>query len=181
MHAQKLLLTGTPVQNDLARYYCLVSTVGPGPPRLQAGLNAQFISRIEKGGEPGCSPEHQEAAEAALAKLADIFEERSTAENLGFISKYLPPKTVNVVFADQRTSRHPCTADMWTFLNQAESAPGTHLSAISTLKTICSFVSKDPSLAGWESEHTWVEQSGKLAVLTCLLLPSCRTRMRKWL
>ena len=43
--ARKLLLTGTPVQNDLNEYYCLVSTVVPGLLGSKQDFNAQFISR----------------------------------------------------------------------------------------------------------------------------------------
>ena len=69
---RRVLLTGTPVQNDLGEYFCLVNAVAPGLLGSRSDFNAQFVARIEAGRQPGADHEARRAAEAALQKLAEI-------------------------------------------------------------------------------------------------------------
>ena len=50
---KKILLTGTPVQNDLHEYYCLMSVVSPGLLGTKATFTTDYVQRIEKGRQPG--------------------------------------------------------------------------------------------------------------------------------
>ncbi len=69
---RRILLTGTPVQNDLGEYFCLVNVVAPGLLGTRATFNAHFAARIEAGRQPGADAESRSAAEDALQKLAEI-------------------------------------------------------------------------------------------------------------
>ena len=146
--AKKVLLTGTPVQNDLNEYFCLVSVVTPGLLGTKQEFSAKYITRIEKGREPRADPEDQEAANKALYKLADVSRHLLLRRTTDSISKHLPPKTVNVVFC--RPSQFQAAvyrAETEKLLDQLQ--PGSHLSAISNLKMICnSPYLKDPCLTG---------------------------------
>ena len=135
---KKVLLTGTPVQNDLSEYYCLVSTVAPGILGNKVRFNSEFVSKIEKGREPGAQESERQDADEALSKLSTISQHILLRRTSEIVRKYLPPKTVNVVFCRPSEFQSAVySRQVVNLLNQVESEPGAHLAAISTLKKIC--------------------------------------------
>ena len=78
------MLTGTPVQNDLQEYFCLMSTVAPGLLGSKASFTADYVNKIEKGREPGVELEVSEEAELALNKLSEISRYILTTNNFIF-------------------------------------------------------------------------------------------------
>jgi len=178
---RKLLLTGTPVQNDLGEYFNLVDAACPG----LLGTRAKFKeveSMVELGRQPEASNEQQEEGRIAMERLGASTKQIILRRTSDVINKYLPPKTVNVVFC--RPS--PYQARVYTsmvekLLDRVVSQPGLHLAAISSLKKICNapcLVEDVPSLASG-GPHTWEEQAGKLATVTCLLVQLVNSTQEK--
>jgi len=170
---RKVLLSGTPVQNDLQEYYCLVSVVAPGILGKKAEFNTHFVQTIQRGREPGASEDDKAGADEALGKLADISRHVLLRRTSDIISKYLPPKTVNVVFCRPSQLQVSVYArEVRDLLERMEAGAGAHLAAISKLKKICSspYLLEKLDMTGMASPATWEEQSGKLSVLTCILL-----------
>jgi len=169
---KKLLLTGTPVQNDLGEYYSLVDAACPGVLGTRAKFR-ELEAKVERGRQPDASQEEQEEGISAMESLGEATKQIILRRTSDVINKYLPPKTVNVVFC------RPTSYQTKVYINLVEKLldrvvnhAGQHLTAISSLKKVCnapSLVEDVPSLSTG-GPPTWEEQAGKLATVTCLLL-----------
>ncbi|KAL8868841.1 MAG: hypothetical protein Q9174_004720 [Haloplaca sp. 1 TL-2023] len=94
----KILLTGTPLQNDLGEFYELIEMVNPGVLGSLKSFTRDFEAPITRGRQPGASSEDVEAGgecSKELARLTSPFILRRTADVL---AKYLPRKTEHVLF-----------------------------------------------------------------------------------
>lgn len=95
---RRIILSGTPIQNDLAEFYTMVDFVNPGLLNKYTTFKREFETPIIKSQQPGASAKDLEKGEARSEELANItsmFILRRTAE---ILSKYLPTKTEYVVF-----------------------------------------------------------------------------------
>ncbi|KAF2213149.1 hypothetical protein CERZMDRAFT_39739 [Cercospora zeae-maydis SCOH1-5] len=95
---RRVILSGTPVQNDLAEFHTMVDFVNPNILSKYTTFKREFENPIVKSRQPGATKSDLEKGEARSAELAEItgkFILRRTAE---ILSKYLPPKTEYVIF-----------------------------------------------------------------------------------
>jgi DNA repair and recombination protein RAD54B len=93
-----VVLTGTPMQNNLSEYHTMVDMVNPGILSKYNTFKREFETPIVKGRQPGASQKDKEKGEARseeLAALTSQFILRRTSE---VIAQYLPPKTESVLF-----------------------------------------------------------------------------------
>jgi len=180
---KKLLLTGTPVQNDLGEFFNLVDLACPGVLGSRAKFNREIESVVERSRQPDATIEDIEVGEIAMQQLTKITNLVILRRTSDIINQYLPPKTEYIVFCrptpyQQRLYCH--TVD--TLMESIGSThSGQHLSAISNLKKICNapcLLETLPSSAGGGPD-TWEEQSGKLATVTCLLLELTQSTQEK--
>jgi DNA repair and recombination protein RAD54B len=95
---RRVILSGTPLQNDLSEFYTMVDFVNPG---LLGKLNTfkkEFETPMLKSRQPNATASDVEKGDARseeLDKLIGQFVLRRTAE---VIAQYLPPKTETVLF-----------------------------------------------------------------------------------
>jgi len=178
---RKLLLTGTPVQNDLGEYFSLVDAACPG----LLGTRVKFKeleANVELGRQPEASMEQQEEGKNSMEKLWNSTRMIILRRTSDVINKYLPPKTINIVFCRPTTYQIKVYTNMVEkLLDRVVSQPGLHLAAISSLKKICnapSLVEEVPCMSSG-GPHTWEEQAGKLATVTCLLLQLVNSTQEK--
>ncbi|THX98185.1 hypothetical protein D6D03_07994 [Aureobasidium pullulans] len=95
---RRIILSGTPIQNDLSEFYTMVDFVNPGLLKTYSSFKKQYESPILKSRTPGATAKDIEKGQACSEELASItgqFILRRTAE---ILSKYLPPKTEYVVY-----------------------------------------------------------------------------------
>jgi len=95
---RRIILSGTPLQNDLGEFYTAIDFVNPGLLGQRAAFKRTFEAPIVRSRQPDASESELEKGEARwkeLVSLTSQFMIRRTAEVL---SKYLPPKTEHVVF-----------------------------------------------------------------------------------
>ncbi len=95
---RRVLLTGTPVQNDLLEFYAVCSFVNPTVLGDPATFRQLFSNPIQRGSDKGATPAEQELANSRateLARLTSQFVLRRTNE---LLEKFLPPKTELCVF-----------------------------------------------------------------------------------
>ena len=96
--SRRIILSGTPIQNDLSEFFMMVDFVNPDLLGNFKTFTKQFESPIVKSRQPGAMQKDTELGEARseeLATLTSMFILRRTAEVL---SKYLPPKSEYVLF-----------------------------------------------------------------------------------
>ncbi|GBG27963.1 DNA repair protein, putative [Hondaea fermentalgiana] len=106
---RRILLTGTPVQNDLAEFYAMVDFVAPSALGTDVrSFQRIFQTPIERGTDRGASADDRELAAARSKELqaltAGLILRRTAAVN----ERFLPPRTDVNVFVrlspDQATS-----------------------------------------------------------------------------
>ena len=96
--SRRIILSGTPIQNDLSEFYMMVDFVNPDLLDDVKTFTKKFETPIVKSRQPGAKQKDLELGAARseeLASLTGMFILRRTAEVL---SKYLPPKTEFVLF-----------------------------------------------------------------------------------
>lgn len=95
---KRIVLTGTPVQNDLQEFFALIDFVNPGILGSSSSYRKIYEEPIIISRQPSASEEEKELGERRAVQLACLtgpFFLRRTQE---VINKYLPPKIENVVF-----------------------------------------------------------------------------------
>ncbi|KAI1293465.1 DNA repair and recombination protein RAD54B [Halotydeus destructor] len=95
--SRRVVLTGTPVQNDLEELYALASFVNPGIfgkySKFQRCYEKPIMHSMEKH-TSSSDAEHGQQQSSELTSILNTFTLRRTNEE---ISKYLPPKTEYVI------------------------------------------------------------------------------------
>ncbi|KAI7282363.1 DNA repair protein [Hortaea werneckii] len=136
---RRIILSGTPIQNDLAEFYTMVDFVNPGLLNKYTTFKREFETPILKSQQPGASAQDLEKGEARSEELASItgmFILRRTAE---ILAKYLPQKTEHVLFC------RPTAAQAAVYraiigspvFNAALGSPAVSLELINVLKKVC--------------------------------------------
>ncbi|XP_064461046.1 DNA repair and recombination protein RAD54B-like isoform X2 [Ornithodoros turicata] len=95
---KRILLTGTPVQNDLQEFYALIDFCNPGILGTPSSFRRVYQEPILQSKLPTASPAVKELGEARteeLSRLTSLFILRRTQE---VIKSYLPGKVEYVVF-----------------------------------------------------------------------------------
>ncbi|KAI4657095.1 uncharacterized protein J4E79_007711 [Alternaria viburni] len=95
---RRIILSGTPLQNDLGEFFTAIDFVNPGLLGQRSAFKRSFEVPIVRSRQPDASEAELEKGEARwkeLVSLTSQFMIRRTAEVL---AKYLPPKTEHIVF-----------------------------------------------------------------------------------
>ena len=94
---RRVILSGTPIQNDLSEFFMMVDFVNPGLLGTFKSFTKNFETPIMKSRQPGAQTKEVEKGNERSEELGELtapFILRRTAE---ILSKYLPPKTEYVV------------------------------------------------------------------------------------
>ena len=95
---RRVILSGTPIQNDLSEFYVMVDFVNPGLLGKYSTFRREFENPIIRSRQPGASPKDIEKGKARteeLGAVTSMFIIRRTAE---ILTKYLPTKTEYILF-----------------------------------------------------------------------------------
>ncbi|EIW72633.1 hypothetical protein TREMEDRAFT_36825 [Tremella mesenterica DSM 1558] len=101
--SRRIILSGTPVQNDLGEYWAMVNFTCPGILGTYPSFNKRYEKKILRSRMPGASKAEVENGmeqAAELSKLSEKFVLRRTADVL---SNYLPPRHDYVIFVAPAT------------------------------------------------------------------------------
>lgn len=136
---RRIILSGTPLQNDLSEFFTMVDLVNPGLLGRYNTFKREFEGPIVRSRQPEASAtevENGEAKNEELASLTSQFILRRTAE---ILSKYLPPKTEYVLFCRPTSVQ----ADVYRSIISSPAfssvlgSPEASLQLINILKKVC--------------------------------------------
>jgi DNA repair and recombination protein RAD54B len=136
---RRVILSGTPIQNDLAEFFTMADFVNPGVLNTYSHFKKQYEVPILRSRQPGASADDLEKGESQsqeLAELTSSFILRRTAE---ILSKYLPTKTEYVVFCRPTKSQASIYRKIVNTpaFGTAFGAPHNQLELINVLKKLC--------------------------------------------
>lgn len=170
--SRRVILSGTPIQNDLSEFFMMVDFVNPDLLGSFKTFTKEFETPIVKSRQPSALKKDIEKGEARsqeLASLTSMFILRRTAD---ILSKYLPPKTEYVLLcrptaAQASTYQHvlACPAFQAALGNSEAS-----LQLITVLKKVCN----SPSLLYGKAV---TDPSAPVSPLTASLLASIPPRL----
>ncbi|XP_053343890.1 DNA repair and recombination protein RAD54B isoform X1 [Clarias gariepinus] len=143
---RRIILTGTPVQNDLQEFYSIIEFVNPGILGTSAAYRKIYEEPILKSRQPNCIEEERSIGEeraAELARLTGAFTLRRTQE---IINHFLPgrmewtvfcrPTELQVQLYNELLSSRPVRA-CFAAASTYASTHSPHLVCINALKKLC--------------------------------------------
>jgi SNF2 family DNA or RNA helicase len=163
--ASRLLISGTPLQNNLCEFYTLGDFVIPGVLGDLNDFRKDFERPITAASAKGASREEKllgEQQSQALEKICKTFMIRRLAKDV--LAKMLPPRREVLLFC--RPSELQCQL----YREVTEQAPADPLLTLTSLRKLCSH----PNLLN-ENSSPMIESSGKLVILGKLLHKICET------
>jgi len=190
---RRILLSGTPIQNDLLEYFSLVHFVNGGILGTAAEFRKRFEIPIIKGRDSMATDADQKAGNEKLLELASVVNKCIIRRTQALLTKYLPVKIEQVVCCKLT----PLQIDLYKLFcktskideldedNKNSKLGNTTLSVITQMKKLCNHpelvydkcVNKDPGFEtalkcfppNFNIKQVQVEFSGKMAVLDALL------------
>ncbi|KEF57020.1 uncharacterized protein A1O9_07210 [Exophiala aquamarina CBS 119918] len=95
---RRIILSGTPIQNDLGEFYAMVNFVNDGCLGSQKGFSKDFENPIMKSRQPNASDEDIERGQDASNELANATAQFILRRTADILADFLPPKTEFVLF-----------------------------------------------------------------------------------
>ena len=189
---KRIVLTGTPLQNELKEFFAIVNVVSPGILGSGSQFTRQFEDPIIRSKQPGASESEVEQGKEKMEELNQLTGQFILRRTQDIISKYLPPKTEYVLFCPMSALQAYIFEDLvndtfgvsaagslesdWENISPPDSK--CILATINLFRKICnhpSFIEDErdnyttdnlpPELANL----TYEEQGCKLAVVSCIL------------
>lgn len=136
---KRIILSGTPIQNDLSEFFCMVNFVNDGLLGTYKAFMKNFETPIVRSRQPDAIPKDIELGEARSEELAETTSPFILRRTANILSNYLPPKSEYVLFCNPtpvqaNIYRHVVASPMFQYaLGNSESA----LQLITILKKLC--------------------------------------------
>jgi DNA repair and recombination protein RAD54 and RAD54-like protein len=137
---RRVILSGTPIQNDLTEYYALLDFANPGYLGTKGDFRKKFELPILRGRDAAGSDADKQKGEQANAELGSLVKKFIIRRTNDILSKYLPVKYEHVVFCNLAPFQMDLynhfiqSPDIKSLLRGKGSQP---LKAIGILKKLC--------------------------------------------
>lgn len=95
---RRIILSGTPLQNDLGEFYTAIDFVNPGLLGQRSAFKRTFEAPIIRSRQPDATESELEKGEARWQELVSLTSKFMIRRTADVLSKYLPPKTEHIVF-----------------------------------------------------------------------------------
>ncbi|CAI2316729.1 unnamed protein product [Caenorhabditis sp. 36 PRJEB53466] len=101
--ARRVLISGTPIQNDLLEYFSLVNFVNPGLLGTAQEFRKKFENSILKGRDADASAENQKKGEEKTKEMVALVEKCIIRRTSALLTKYLPVKYEHIICCKNST------------------------------------------------------------------------------
>ena len=171
---RRVLLTGTPIQNDLNEFFALLDFACPGLMGDLASFRHIYAAPIERASERSASEDTKRIGNARreeIARLTEPFIHSRKADEIN--TALLPPKTEYVVFIRLNEEQEKAyTAELrqkitQSILGRCDSDATSTLAAIQNLQKLCNTTRL--GTAARDDTAPLVESSSKFKVLSHML------------
>ncbi|KAG0046947.1 DNA-dependent ATPase protein rad54 [Gryganskiella cystojenkinii] len=95
---RRVILSGTPIQNDLSEYFSLLNFANPGLLGSTAEFRKNYELPILRGRDSEATDQEQEISNQKLTELSGVVSKFIIRRTNDILSKYLPTKFEHVVF-----------------------------------------------------------------------------------
>lgn len=95
---RRVILSGTPIQNDLSEYFSLLNFANPGYLGTRADFRKNFENAILRGRDADATDKEREVGDAKLSELSTLVSKFIIRRTNDILSKYLPVKYEYVLF-----------------------------------------------------------------------------------
>ncbi|KAF1347761.1 SNF2 family N-terminal domain-containing protein [Delphinella strobiligena] len=136
---RRIILSGTPIQNDLSEFYTMVDFVNPGLLNKYSTFKRDFESPILKSRQPGASAKDIEKGRERSEELAELTTHFILRRTADILSKYLPPKTEYVLYCRPTSVQIACYEAIVStgVFDTALKNSATSFQLINVLKKVC--------------------------------------------
>ncbi|KAH9084872.1 hypothetical protein Ae201684P_002107 [Aphanomyces euteiches] len=137
---RRILLSGTPMQNDLEEFYAMVDFTNPdilGDPRE---FRRRFLGPILVGREPDCSDHDRKLAQRCSSEMCEIVNQFILRRTNSLNAKFLPPKLTQVVccnLSDVQRQMYSHFLQSNAYRSMMKKNSSHILSSITALKKLC--------------------------------------------
>lgn len=137
---RRVILSGTPIQNDLSEYFSLINFAIPDVLGSRSEFRKRFELDILRGRDAGASDKEQQLGREKLQELSGLVSQFIIRRTNDILSKYLPVKYEHVVFCQLS----PFQLDLYNLFIQSPAirrllrgVGSQPLKAIGILKKLC--------------------------------------------
>ena len=138
---KRIILSGTPIQNDLSEFFSMVDFVNPGALGTAKAFAKEFGAPIEKSRQPEATADAIEKGSARGEELAETTSTFILRRTVDVLSKYLPPKTEYVLLCRPTRAQAAVYQQVLgsaAFQGALNSTDGrAHLQLITLLRKVC--------------------------------------------
>lgn len=162
---RRVILSGTPIQNDLSEFFTIVDFVNPELLGTLKQFTKNYETPIMKSRQPEASQDDAEKGEAMSNELVSLTSKFILRRTADILSKYLPSKTEYVLLCRPTNTQISVYQHVLACpaFQAVMSNPETSLQLITVLKKLCN----SPSLL---NPQTSQDQSKPVSSLTAALL-----------
>nr|POE56087.1 dna repair protein rhp54 [Quercus suber] len=137
---KRVILSGTPIQNDLSEYFALLNFANPGYLGTRLDFRKKYEIPILRGRDAGGSDADRQKGDERLKELLELVNKFIIRRTNDILSKYLPVKYEHVVFCNLA----PFQLDLYNYFIKSPEiqsllrGKGSQpLKAINLLKKLC--------------------------------------------
>eukprot|EP00980_Cylindrotheca_fusiformis_P025859 scaffold14741_cov135-Cylindrotheca_fusiformis.AAC.9 len=159
---RRVLLTGTPMQNDLQEFFAMVDFTNPGVLGTQEEFRKRMLFPILRGREP-------DATESQKKKMMDIQNDMSTTVNEFILrrintlnAEHLPPKLVQVVCCNLTEIQQNMYQHLITSKDMQHVMDGKQVNCLGSIQMLMK-LSNHPSLVAEDDATYGNQQTGRRA------------------